>query len=116
MLRVRSKGLACGPERVLKEIESVLAPKHLSVEHIAWRTDNLGLDSVPGVLLVLGFDLLALSLSHKFCARKVHGISNRNQRRVDREILVLFPEGCERTAQKRIGIMPCSSHRDNKPV
>ena len=29
---------------------------------------------------------------------------------------VLFPEGCKRRAQKRIRIMSCSSHRDNKPV
>src|SRR5262245_31039407 len=94
------KGLACGPERVLKEIEPVLAPKHLSVEHVAWRTDNFGLDGVLGVLLILGFDLVALSLSQEFCARKLHGISNRDQRRVVREILFRFPEGCERTAQK----------------
>ena len=42
---VRSRGLTCEPERVLRD-RARLSPKHLGVEHVAWRTDNFDLDSV----------------------------------------------------------------------
>jgi hypothetical protein len=51
-----------------------------------------------------------------FSARKLHAIRKRDQRRVVREVLLPLPDGGEGTAQKRIGIMPRSSHRDDEPV
>ena len=69
MLNVVAIGLASGCQCVVQQLDAVLAPEHLPVEHVAGRAERIDLECLFNILLVPLFNALALGVRKEFLCR-----------------------------------------------
>src|SRR5215470_4660692 len=90
-LNVVAIGLTSGCQCVVEQLDAVLAPEHLAVEHVAGRAERIDLECFFNILLVPLFNALALGVRKEFLCRKSDAIGEHNERLLVGKISLISP-------------------------
>src|SRR6476661_10894383 len=105
-LNVVAIGFTSGCQCVVQQLDAVLAPEHLAVEHVAGRAECIDLECFFNILLVSLFNALALGVRKELLCRKSDAIGEHNERLLVGKISLISPHSRKGLPQKLIGIGP----------
>src|ERR1700722_19078287 len=97
-------GFTSGCQCVVQQLDAVLAPEHLAVEHVARGAERIDLQCLLNILLVPLLNVLTPGVGKEFLCRKSDAIGEHHERLLVGKISLISPNPRKGLPEKLIGI------------